>query len=43
MNHVEADMKLNLLQQTLDQQKYAGAEFTGNVDTVSLGATAIRT
>ena len=42
MNHAEADKKLNLLQQTLDQEKQACAELTGIVDTVSLEAAAVR-
>ena len=42
MNHAEADKKLNLLQQTLDQEKLACAELTGIVDTVSLEAAAVR-
>ncbi len=42
MNHAKADMKLNLLQQTLDQEKQAYAELTGLVDTVSLEAAAVR-
>ncbi len=43
MNHAEADMKLNLLQQTLDQQKQAYAKLTGTADTPNLEAAAVRT